>query len=116
MRRKEGENNEDGITAVLLSEAIKHPRVAAIPFFLIETGVGAIKGGSDMAGYVAGGSALILAMSGLFKRVWWSYAGVVGMAGYLAEQPMVPVVTGALVVGDLFMQVGHIRTGLNEKD
>lgn len=114
--KREKSPREGSWKAILISEAIKHPRMASVPLVLAETGLAAIKGGGDMAGFVAGTAALSIAMSGLFRRAWWTYAYVAGAAGYLADQPVVPIVAGTAVVVDVFAHIGHTKTGLGEKD
>lgn len=102
--------------ALLVSEALKHPRIAALPFIAAEAGAAAIKGGEDMTGFVVGSAALTMMMSGLFRRAWWNYAYIAGAAGYIADQPLIPIVSGVAIVADLVGHVGHLQTGIGEKD
>jgi hypothetical protein len=115
MPRKE-KLKDDSLSALIISEALKHPRVASLPFIAVETVVGGLKGGEDMAGFVLTSAGLTLMMSGLFRRAWWSYAYVAGAAGYLAEQPLVPIVAGAAMVVDAIGHVHHTQTGFGEDD
>ncbi len=109
-------SKDESLKALIISEALKHPRLATVPFILVEAGVAGIKGGGDMAGFVGTSAGLVLSLSALFRRAWWSPAYVVGAAGYIAEQPVVPIAVGVAIVIDLIGHVGHLKTGLGEKD
>jgi hypothetical protein len=99
--------------AVWKARALKY---AYVPAVLIEAGIAAFQGGADKAGFVAISAALIQTLSLPFKRPWWNHAGAIGIAGYLADQPALPVAAGVLIVGDLISHVGHTKTGLGEHD
>lgn len=103
----------DAEKATLKARALKY---AYVPAVLIEAGVAAFQGGQDKAGFVLISAALIQTLSLPFKRPWWNHAGAIGILGYLADQPAVPIAAGVLIVGDLVSHVGHTKTGLGERD
>lgn len=107
---------DESLRALVISRMLKHPRLATLPFVIAETGLAALKGGEEMAGFVGTSAGLVFMLSGLFRRAWWAPAYVVGAAGYIAEQPAIPIAVGVGIVVDLFSHVGHLKTGLSEKD